>query len=64
MRTNIVINDELMTRAMELSKGKTKKAIVEEALQLMIRIKEQLKIRNLKGKLNWEGDIDQMRTDS
>ncbi|MCB0806247.1 MAG: type II toxin-antitoxin system VapB family antitoxin [Bacteroidales bacterium] len=64
MRTNIVINDELMTRAMELSKGKTKKAIVEEALQLMIRIKEQLKIRNLKGKLNWEGDIDQLRTDS
>ena len=64
MRTNIVINDELMTRAMELNKGKTKKAIVEEALQLMIRIKEQLKIRNLKGKLNWEGDIDQMRTDS
>ena len=64
MRTNIVINDELMTRAMELNKGKTKKAIVEEALQLMIRIKEQLKIRNLKGKLNWEGDIDQLRTDS
>ena len=64
MRTNIVINDKLMNRALLLSNGKTKKAIVEEALQLLIRIKEQLKIRDLRGQLKWEGDLDQMRTDS
>ena len=64
MRTNIVINDELMNKALMLSDGKTKKAVVEEALQLLIRIKEQLRIRDLRGQLNWEGDLDQMRFDT
>lgn len=64
MRTNIVIEDELMEKAILLSEGKTKKAVVEEALQLLIRIKEQLKIRDLRGQLNWEGDLDQMRLDT
>jgi Arc/MetJ family transcription regulator len=64
MRTNIVINDELMEKAISLSNGKSKKAVVEEALQLLIRLKEQLKIRNLRGQLNWEGDLDQMRLDT
>jgi Arc/MetJ family transcription regulator len=64
MRTNIVIEDELMEKAIMLSEGKTKKAVVEEALQLLIRIKEQLKLRDLRGQLNWEGDLDQMRLDS
>ncbi len=63
MRTNIVINDELMNRAMQLSSIKTKKALVEEALKLYIQIKEQLKIRELRGKLYWEGDLDLMRSD-
>lgn len=64
MRTNIVINDDLIEKAINLSGGKTKKAVVEEALQLLIKMKEQLKIRELRGKLNWEGDLDQMRSDS
>jgi Arc/MetJ family transcription regulator len=53
-----------MEKAIMLSEGKTKKAVVEEALQLLIRIKEQLKLRDLRGQLNWEGDLDQMRLDS
>ncbi len=63
MRTNIVIDDELMDKAILLSNGKSKKAVVEEALQLLIRIKEQLKIRDLRGQLTWEGDLNQMRLD-
>jgi len=64
MRTNIVIDDELMNQAISLSTNKTKKGVVEEALQLLIRFNKQLKIRELRGKLNWEGNLDQMRLDT
>ena len=64
MRTNIVIDDELMNQAISLSKNKTKKGVVEEALQLLIRFNKQLKIRELRGKLNWEGNLNQMRLDT
>ncbi len=63
MRTNIVINDELMNEALTLTDLNTKKAVVEEGLRLLVRIKRQEKIRQLKGKLCWEGDLDQMRID-
>jgi len=63
MRTNIVIDDELMRQAVELSESKTKKAIVEEALSLLIRFRKQAKLRALRGQLVWEGDLNQMRTD-
>jgi len=62
MRTNIVIDDELMRQALELSESKTKKAIVEEALLLLIRFRKQAKLRALRGQLFWEGDLNQMRT--
>lgn len=63
MRTNIVIDDELMQNAMKLSGLSTKKSTVEAALELLIRLKEQERIRAFRGKLKWEGDLDQMRTD-
>ncbi len=63
MRTNIVINDELMNEALTLTDLNTKKAVVEEGLRLLVKIKRQEKIRQLKGKLYWEGDLEQMRID-
>jgi Arc/MetJ family transcription regulator len=63
MRTNIVIEDELMQKAMKLSGLSTKKSTVEAALELMIRLKEQEKLKSFRGKLKWEGDLDQMRSD-
>ena len=63
MRTNIVIDDDLMTQAMEISGLSTKKAVVEEALKLLIQMRQQLKIRELRGKLTWEGSLEEMRTD-
>lgn len=63
MRTNIVIDDELISEAISLSKNKTKKEVVKEALQLLVRYKKQLKIREFRGKLNWEGNLDEMRLD-
>jgi Arc/MetJ family transcription regulator len=41
MRTNIVIDDDLMNEAMALSKIKTKKAVVETSLKLLVQIKKQ-----------------------
>jgi len=63
MRTNIVIDDFLMTEALNLSDHKTKKDTVEEALRLFITIKNQSSIRDYKGKLHWEGDLEKMRID-
>ena len=63
MRTNIVINDELMNEALQLSEYKTKKAVVEEGLRLLVRLKKQEKIKSLRGKLKWEGDLEKMRLD-
>lgn len=63
MRTNIAIDDELMKQALELSGLQTKKAVVEEALRTLIQIKKQHQIRSLRGKLRWDGDLNQMRQD-
>jgi Arc/MetJ family transcription regulator len=63
MKTTIVIDDALMNQAMSLSGLETKKAVVEEALKVFIQIQKQLLIRNFRGKLKWEGDLEQMRQD-
>ncbi len=63
MRTNIIIDDKLMNRALKLTGLKTKKAVVEEGLKTLIAIKKQTKLKSLRGKLKWEGDIDKMRTE-
>jgi Arc/MetJ family transcription regulator len=61
MRTNIIIDDNLMPEAMKLSRLKTKKAVIESGLRLLIQIKKQERIKNLRGKLSWDGDLDKMR---
>ncbi len=64
MRTNIVIDDRLMERAMRASKARTKREAVERSLELMVRLAEQEKlIRSARGKLRWEGDLKAMRRD-
>jgi Arc/MetJ family transcription regulator len=63
MRTNIVIDDDLMKQALSLSGYKTKKETVEEGLRLLIAQKNQIKIKKMKGKLNWEGDLEAMRSE-
>lgn len=63
MRTNIDIDDELMTKAMNLSGFKTKREAVEAALELLVRMKSQEAIRAARGKLRWEGNLEEMRRD-
>ena len=61
MRTNIVVDDQLMDQALRLSGLKTKKQAVEEGLRLLIAMKKQESIRQFRGKLTWQGDLDAMR---
>ncbi len=63
MRTNIVIDDTLMMEALSVSDYKTKKETVEAALKLLIALKNQASIRNFRGKLFWDGDLEKMRLD-
>ncbi len=63
MRTNIVIDDKLMSIALKTTGLKTKKEVVEEGLKMLIKIKKQSQLKSLRGKLHWEGDINKMRTD-
>ena len=61
MRTNIVIDDELMNKAQQLTGLKTKREIVESSLRLMVKMKQQEALREIRGKLQWEGDLETMR---
>lgn len=63
MRTNVVIDDNLMDEALKVSHLKTKKDAVEEGLKLLVQRKKQENIKSLRGKLHWEGDLEEMRTD-
>jgi Arc/MetJ family transcription regulator len=61
MRTNIVLDDKLVERAQKLTGIKTKREVVHEALRTLILLNEQAEIRNLRGKLKWEGDLSEQR---
>ena len=63
MRTNIVIDDKLMSVALKTSGLKTKKEVVEEGLRLLVKVKNQNKLKKLRGKLKWEGNLEEMRID-
>lgn len=61
MRTNIVIDDELLAKAMAASGAKTKREAVELGLAALVRLDQQARIRHLRGKLTWTGDLAAMR---
>ena len=61
MRTNIVIDDRLMRQAMAASRLPTKRAAVEEGLRLLVQTKAQARIRRLRGKVRWEGNLKGLR---
>ena len=62
MRTNIVIDDELMAEVLETTGIRTKREAVEMGLKALLRLKKQESIRGLRGKLDWQGDLDVMRS--
>jgi len=63
MRTNIVIDDKLMRETLKATGLKTKREAVELGLETLLRLRRQAEIRRYRGKLDWEGNLDAMRTD-
>ena len=61
MRTNIMIDDDLIEEALRTSGLKTKKAVVDAGLRLLIQTKKQADVRSLRGKIAWDGNLDVMR---
>lgn len=64
MRTNIVIDDELMANALKVTGVRTKREAVELGLKTLIKLKKQEQIRQLRGKLQWQGDLVELRSDN
>lgn len=62
MRTNIVIDDDLIREAMRLTGLKTKRAVVEHALRTIVRLNRQRSVLALEGAVTWEGDLNALRT--
>ena len=61
MRTNILIDEKLIRAAMRATGLSTKREVVEEGLRALIKIKGQTNVRRLRGKIKWEGSLDEMR---
>ena len=63
MRTNVVIDDKLMSRALRSSGCRTKRSAIESGLRLLVQVNSQKRLRALKGKITWDGDLEEMRRD-
>jgi Arc/MetJ family transcription regulator len=63
MRTNIEIDDKLMSSALKATGARTKREAVELGLKTLIQLRAQERARELKGKITWKGDLESMRTD-
>ncbi|MDP3440314.1 MAG: type II toxin-antitoxin system VapB family antitoxin [Azonexus sp.] len=63
MRTNIVIDDDLMREALQATGLKTKREAVEQGLKVLVRFAQQDEIRKFRGRLSWQGDLEAMRND-
>jgi Arc/MetJ family transcription regulator len=61
MRTNIVIDDQLMRDAMQASGARSKREVVEIGLRTLVRLEQQKQIKAFRGRMAWEGDLDSMR---
>lgn len=60
-RTNIVLDDELVKSCLEITGLKTRRELIDHALRELLRHENQKKILKLRGKINWEGDLNSWR---
>ena len=63
MPRNIVIDDKLLRDALRATGLKSKREVVELGLRTLLRLTQQAEIRTLRGKVQWKGDLNAMRTD-
>lgn len=63
MRTNIEIDEKTLNEVMKLCGFKTKKEAVEKSLEFMIKYYKKSGLKDLRGKIEWDGDLNDMRTE-
>jgi Arc/MetJ family transcription regulator len=63
MRTSVVIDEHLMARALKLGGYRTKKSAIEAGLRLLVQMAAQRRLRSLRGKIRWEGNLEEVRRD-
>ena len=61
MRTTLNLDDHALDEAMIYAEGQTKTEVINEALRSFARVKRQKKLLDLRGKVEWEGDLDRLR---
>ena len=61
MRTNIVLDDNLIKKGFKLTKAKTKKELVNLALEELVQRKQRKQILRIEGKIKWHGNLDKLR---
>ena len=61
VRTNVVLNRDLVERGLEATGLKTRRALIDHALRELLRHRDQRRILELKGQIEWTGDLDEMR---
>ncbi len=61
MRTNVVLDETLVEQAKALTGIKTTRGVIDEALRLLIRLRGQGQVAELRGRLHWEGDLNALR---
>ena len=61
-RTNIILDEKLVNNCLKATGIKTQKALIDHALRELLRHENQTKLLELKGKINWNGNLDEWRT--
>jgi Arc/MetJ family transcription regulator len=62
-RHRISIDDELLAEALQLTGASSTRDVIEQSLQLLVRLKRQERLRGVRGRLRWSSDLDLMRRD-
>jgi Arc/MetJ family transcription regulator len=62
MKIDVLIDEKLLAEAIKVTGLKTKKEVIELGLQTLIKLKQQEKIKAYRGNLQWEGNLDEIRT--
>ena len=60
-RTNIVLDEKLIGDCIKATGIKTQKALIDHALRELLRHERQTKLLQLKGRIHWDGDLDEWR---
>lgn len=62
MRINIEIDDDLMAQALQITGLSNPKEVVEQGLRLLVKHQKKQALLDLRGQVQWEGDLDKMRS--